>query len=297
MKVSSGDSMPVVDRPLVTFAIFSYNQEGYIADAVKAAFAQTYSPLEILISDDCSTDKTFDVIRDLVSQYDGPHTVVCNRNPVNMGLINHINFLMETAKGELIIEAPGDDISMPQRTERLVEAYLLDGCSGRTIHSAVMKMDVSGGDIGVVVPAIVERSMSLRKVAVSGTAIIGASQAWPRKQIEIFGPIKRTGAYEDLVMAFRSMLLGGHVYIAEPLVRYRVGSGMSSQAVPENEKIADGLLRKIKVMSIYQAVIEQRQLDSKHFPDRFIAFLLWHAKARVSLGIAMRKWLVMRLKS
>ena len=44
------------DRPLVTFALFAYNQEKYIREAVEGAFAQTYAPLEIILSDDCSTD-------------------------------------------------------------------------------------------------------------------------------------------------------------------------------------------------------------------------------------------------
>jgi len=41
------------ERPLLTFALFGYNQEQYIREAVEGAFAQTYSPLEIILSDDC----------------------------------------------------------------------------------------------------------------------------------------------------------------------------------------------------------------------------------------------------
>ena len=41
-------------RPLVTFALFAYNQEKYIREAVEGAFSQTYEPLEIILSDDYS---------------------------------------------------------------------------------------------------------------------------------------------------------------------------------------------------------------------------------------------------
>jgi hypothetical protein len=43
---STPDEMPdnVTDRPLVTFALFAYNQEKYIREAVVGAFAQTYEP-------------------------------------------------------------------------------------------------------------------------------------------------------------------------------------------------------------------------------------------------------------
>ena len=55
------------DRPLVTFALFAYNQEQYIREAIEGAFAQTYQPLEIILSDDCSTDRTFEIMREMGS--------------------------------------------------------------------------------------------------------------------------------------------------------------------------------------------------------------------------------------
>ena len=48
----------LVEKPLVTFALFAYNQEKFITAAVKAVFAQTYQPLEIIISDDAMFAKT-----------------------------------------------------------------------------------------------------------------------------------------------------------------------------------------------------------------------------------------------
>lgn len=50
-----------MSRPL--FLVLAYNQERYIAQSVKAAFAQTGIELDILISDDCSSDGTFEVIK------------------------------------------------------------------------------------------------------------------------------------------------------------------------------------------------------------------------------------------
>jgi glycosyltransferase involved in cell wall biosynthesis len=63
------------DRSLVTFALFAYNQEKYIREAVEGALAQTYEPLEIILSDDCSSDRTFETMREMAATYDGPHQV------------------------------------------------------------------------------------------------------------------------------------------------------------------------------------------------------------------------------
>src|SRR5712664_440400 len=98
------------DRPLVTFAIAAFNQERFIREAVEAAFAQTYSPLEIVLSDDCSEDRTFEIICELAKAYRGPHRVVLNRNPVRRSIGGHINRIVEISQGELILSAAGDDI-------------------------------------------------------------------------------------------------------------------------------------------------------------------------------------------
>lgn len=56
-------------RPLVTFALFAYNQEKYIREAVDGAFSQTYEPLEIILSDDCSSDRTFEIMQEMAAAY------------------------------------------------------------------------------------------------------------------------------------------------------------------------------------------------------------------------------------
>ncbi len=53
-----------MNKLLVTFALFSYNQERFIREALRGALAQTYSPLQIVISDDCSQDRTFKIIQE-----------------------------------------------------------------------------------------------------------------------------------------------------------------------------------------------------------------------------------------
>src|SRR5687768_4578862 len=116
-----------MDKPLVTLFVFSFNQEKFIREAVEAAFNQTYSPLELILSDDCSQDKTFEIMQEMASAYRGPHTIVLNRNSKNLGLCGHVNRIMEMAKGELILPAAGDDISYLGRTKTTVDVW--ESCS------------------------------------------------------------------------------------------------------------------------------------------------------------------------
>src|SRR5215210_6354943 len=101
----------------------SYNQETFIREAVRGALAQTYSPLEIIFSDNGSQDRTFEIIREETADYKGPHRVILNRNDYNLGIGGNYNRVMEIAQGELVVVAAGDDVSLLSRTEETVRIW------------------------------------------------------------------------------------------------------------------------------------------------------------------------------
>jgi len=108
------------DRPLVTFALFAYNQESFTREAMAGALAQTYSSLEIILSEDCSTDLTFKIIQEMADIYRGPHRVILSRNPINLNIGGHVAHVFDKASGEIIVATAGDDVSAPYRTATIV---------------------------------------------------------------------------------------------------------------------------------------------------------------------------------
>src|SRR4051812_37908507 len=100
-------------RPLVSYIVVSFNQERFIREGVESALAQTYSPLQIIISDDASTDNTYAIIQSIHNSYSGRHQVSIRRNPANLGIGPHINELVKLCKGSLVVISAGDDISLP----------------------------------------------------------------------------------------------------------------------------------------------------------------------------------------
>lgn len=107
------------DRPLVTFALFAYNQEKYIREAVQGAFSQTYCPLEIILSDDCSSDQTFKIMEEMARDYQGSHLVNVRKEEYNSGVLSHVLNVANAARGTIFVVAAGDDISLPERTSRV----------------------------------------------------------------------------------------------------------------------------------------------------------------------------------
>ena len=246
---------------LATFFLITYNQEQYVREAIEGAFSQTYRPLEIVISDDCSSDGTFQIIEEMTANYAGPHKLVVNRNRENLGLIGHINRITSLSSGELIVYAAGDDISLPYRTEKLVERYLASGRSASLIHSSVYLIDISGNRVGTRLPPVISGCLNLGEIAVSGALIIGATTAFTRKIEETFGPIKYSKCIEDLVMGFRSALTGGLEYISEPLILYRHESGITARSDMGNQTYDQRTKRELLNKEIFLAVLAQRIAD------------------------------------
>jgi glycosyltransferase involved in cell wall biosynthesis len=212
------------DRPLVSVALVSYNQEPYIRAAVRSAFAQTYSPLEIVLSDDCSQDRTFEIMQEEAQAYGGPHKVILNRNPQNLGVASNYNRAAALASGFLIVIQDGDDISLPDRTSRLVAASL-EPTPVDMVCSRVFVIDQAGAalpdlTLPPVSPLSLEEAVATGYISAAGCACAYSRALWSR-----YGPIDTEVLQEDIVLPFRALLERGIRIVDEPLVQYRVHGG------------------------------------------------------------------------
>jgi hypothetical protein len=215
-------------QPRVSFILLAYKQEAFVRAAVEGALVQDYPNLQLLISDDCSPDATFAVMEDAVAGYRGPHDVTVLRTPYNMGLSKHLQTLVERAEGELIILAAGDDISLPERTSRLVEAWQADGSGPAVLYSDYGMINLAGEVIAERSPVIRREPPSFDQACRGDLDVHGASTAITASLFKRFPPISPDVIHEDRVLPFRALLLGGKVvFVAEPLVHYRFEGGVS----------------------------------------------------------------------
>lgn len=219
--------MTDMELPRVSFAVIAYNQAQFIGAAIASALAQDYPNLEVILSDDCSPDETFEVMRRAVRAYHGPHTVVLNRNDTNLHIGGHINTVNRLATGQLIVIAAGDDLSDPLRTRKLVNAWLAGGKRAGLLHSACYRM--TDQTLTRFDCPCLEQLDSLNVAARYPAFVIGATEAWDKSMFDHFGDLRSDLIHEDHALPFRSLLLGRPVtYVDEPLVSYRQGMGVST---------------------------------------------------------------------
>ncbi|SKB54605.1 glycosyltransferase [Dyadobacter psychrophilus] len=110
------------EKPLVTVILTAYNQEKYVGETLKSVFDQTYTNLELIVIDNASTDDSILVIEAFKN---ASRNFLFIKNRRNSGLCAAFNHGLSIARGKYVIDLSGDDLLMPDRIEKQVEAFEL----------------------------------------------------------------------------------------------------------------------------------------------------------------------------
>jgi glycosyltransferase involved in cell wall biosynthesis len=104
--------------PAVSIGLPVYNGERYLAEALDALLAQTYTDFELIISDNASTDRTEEICRAYAARDTRIRYI---RQPVNIGVDPNHHFVFEEARGRYFKWASDDDLYAPDFVRRCVE--------------------------------------------------------------------------------------------------------------------------------------------------------------------------------
>jgi glycosyltransferase involved in cell wall biosynthesis len=212
----------MVNNEKVSLILITYKHERFVREAIRSALSQSYQPLEIIVSDDCSPDATYDIVAGEVQAYAGPHKVITNRNKVNLGLVKNLEMAVKISTGNCIIVQAGDDISKSNRVKLLVEAWG-DGSRADAICSDVEVIDGKGDIIRngwggkIADPLLLQEA-----VFMGGAYILGCAAGYSRRLFDEFPPISDVVYQEDNVLSFRALLKNGVKILADELVSYRI---------------------------------------------------------------------------
>jgi len=124
--------------PKVNVCIPVYNGSAYIADSIKSILNQTFEDFSVIISDNCSTDNTVEV----VLGFNDPR-IVLSENSENIGLVANFNRVLDLADAEYIVLWAHDDIMLADNLRQKV--HLLDkNPNVGIVHSDVLMIDDEG---------------------------------------------------------------------------------------------------------------------------------------------------------
>ena len=288
-------------QPTVTFCLITRDHEASVADALDAARAQDFEPLEILVSDDASRDGTVDIVESAFRGYQGRHSVKLRRNDQAQGPCGNINAAMAEAEGELVVLAYGTDVSEPHRVSRLVEAWRDSGASVLASNALI----ADGGEA----PTLARQptpphDLTLAEFVQTGgnACCFGPTLAWHRRVFDEFGPIDLNRAMQapDLIIPLRGLLLDGNHFIDEPLVRHRPSPRFDPETMRDQafhgitrEAAAEEEVKQLSCLILTLIDNADRLGDREPTPGLYMAQAIRPLLRKVSQWVGLRNRLIL----
>ncbi len=224
--------------PRLTLALMVHNQAAYCAEALETALGQTWPNLDILISDDASTDGSFEVLEATLAQLPRSlHSVRLFQQPANLRF-GHLPLLASQAEGGFLVVAHGDDRARPDRVAQLFRVAEATGAS--YVASNAVQLDRDEHVLGLYLPPSGQRSFNLRDCVLSGWRgeWLGSAAAF---RTELFiAPFVRHSllpmqAGWDHLLPVRAALTSSVAWTPEPLFLYRRHPAQRSRKVADFE--------------------------------------------------------------
>lgn len=225
-------------RPDISVCIPVYNCEKFIGATIDSVLAQTCKDFELIILNNCSTDRTLDVI----NQYNDPRIRLI-QNETNIGAEGNWNIALIEARGEFIKILCADDLLYPNCLERqlaVFKKFSNDGialvCCGRDVideqGKKIMRRNFKGQSGRLL------GQHAIKKTIRAGTNLIGEPTAvlFKADVLTNVGQFDASIPYIiDLDFWCRVLLYGDLYTIPESLCIFRVSSNSWSVAIAHSQ--------------------------------------------------------------
>lgn len=227
---------------LATMLLIAYNHEKFIEKSLNSALSQDYRPLQIIIWNNNSNDKTHDLIESVIKYHDIDLDISYHNSDYNYYPGFHvINSLMSMARGQYHILMSCDDISAPNRVSETMNVFLKTG-AGALSTSGIL---IDENDTELETYSHLEKKPEFKLdftahdfVEVGGSpACWGPGLAWHRDVFDKFGPLRDGARNADVMIPFRGALIGNNTFITKRLVYRRLHDSNISLPVATRQSV------------------------------------------------------------
>ena len=203
----------------VSVIIPCYNYGHFLVEAIDSVLRQTYLPDEILLSDDASTDHSYQIMKTYAQKY--PDLIKLNRNAQNMGIEGHFNKIVKKTSGDFVCLLGADNrfpsnyleecLKALSSNDKVAIAYTDFALFGTRAEEAYKQFGYQGDrlELGVFITKFPEFTAASKKVLLEKRNFIHGSSMYRRTVFEEVGGYKsRGGGAEDYTL-FQGMVRGG----------------------------------------------------------------------------------------
>jgi glycosyltransferase involved in cell wall biosynthesis len=120
----------------LSIALLAYNRERFLAKQLESIVAQSRLPDELVIGDDCSTDRTVEIISDFAAH--APFPVQWYVNERNQGVSRNAEHAIRLCSGDVIVLCDDDDVCLPEKLRVTEEEFLRSSATGLMVSNSAL---------------------------------------------------------------------------------------------------------------------------------------------------------------
>ena len=203
-------------KTLVSVAMCTYNGEKYIREQLDSILNQTHTNIELIITDDFSTDGTVEIIKEYS---DKDSRISFYKNEKNIGFLKNFEKAISLCTGEYIALTDQDDIWKINK----LEIFLNEIKENVLIYSDAILIDKDSKEIGqeLIRPGSCLCSGKCNKAFFLTNFVSGNTMMFKKELIKYILPIPNKMSYHDIWIAFVASTYGTITYTEEPMTYYR----------------------------------------------------------------------------
>jgi glycosyltransferase involved in cell wall biosynthesis len=271
--------------PLVSVICLCYNHERFLKEALLSVLHQSYRNIEIIVVDDYSKDGSVKIIKEIKREYPDIQVIF---NEMNEGNCRSFNKALKISKGSLVVDFSCDDVMLPQRIQRQVEAFKNLDSSYGVVYSNAENVDETGKFAELHhKPDQLPPSESIYRALLSRYIISPPTMMIRREVMEFLGGYDERLIYEDFDFWVRSSRKYKYFYLNEVLTKRRILSYSHSSKfnmkrdnpflfstyrvvlkaawLNETEEDKDALIKRVRYEMRHAAYVDNEEYVRKYF--------------------------------
>src|ERR1700730_16120164 len=123
----------------LSIALVAYNRERFLTEQLQSILAQSRLPDEMIIGDDCSTDRTAKIINDFAAH--APFQVRWYVNDKNHGYSRNLERAIRLCSGDVFVLCDDDDVCLPQKLQATEQEFLRSDAIGLVVGNSTLADD------------------------------------------------------------------------------------------------------------------------------------------------------------
>jgi glycosyltransferase involved in cell wall biosynthesis len=219
----------------ISVCMATYNGELYVGAQLRSILDQLGDEDEVIVIDDCSTDRTVDVVNGFADP-----RILLRRNERNLGEVISFSRALEQATNEYVFLADQDDIWIPGRADRMIACLKDTGAS--LVTGNFVWMDTNEVPIDIPYDGVASSNSSrhfgnVADIFIGKTNYFGCAMVLRRPFVKVVAPIPWFVESHDLWIALASNVLRSNAHLDDATLRKRkhghnATSTVSSRSLP-----------------------------------------------------------------